>query len=40
VKGKNVKRKKVDRKWIENEVIFRLFVLSESEKKMKGKKNM
>jgi hypothetical protein len=40
VKEKNVKRKKVDRKWIENEVIFRLFVLSESEEKMKGKKNM
>jgi hypothetical protein len=33
----NVKRKKVDGKLVESEIIFRLFGLSESVKKVRGK---
>jgi hypothetical protein len=33
VKGKNVKGKKINGKWVESEMIFRLFGLSESERK-------
>jgi hypothetical protein len=40
VKRKNVKGKKVDRNYVESEMIFRLIDLSESEKKVKGKKDI
>jgi hypothetical protein len=40
VKRKNVKGKKIDRKWVESEMIFRLFGLNESEKKVKRKKDI
>jgi hypothetical protein len=35
VEGKNVKSRKVDGKLVGSEIIFRLFDLSESEKKMR-----
>jgi hypothetical protein len=40
IEGKNVKGKKVDGKLVESEMIFRLFDLSESEKKVRGKKDV
>jgi hypothetical protein len=40
VEGKIVKGKKVKRMWVESEMIFWLFGLSESEKKMRGKKDI
>jgi hypothetical protein len=40
VERKNVKGKKVDRKLVKSEMIFRLFGLSESEKKVRGKKDV
>jgi hypothetical protein len=36
----NVKGKKVDGKLVESEIIFRLFGLSESVKKVRGKKDV
>jgi hypothetical protein len=40
VEGKKVKEMKVEGKLVESEMIFRLFDLSESEKKVRGKKNV
>jgi hypothetical protein len=40
VKGMIVKGKKIKRKWVESEMIIWLFGMSESGKKVKGKKDM
>jgi hypothetical protein len=40
VKGMIVKGKKIKRKWVESEMIIWLFGMSESGKKIKGKKDM
>jgi hypothetical protein len=37
MKGKNVRGMKVSRKWMESKMIFILFGMNESEKKMNGK---
>jgi hypothetical protein len=40
VKRKKVKEKKVEGKLVESEMIFMLFGLSESEKKVRGNKDV
>jgi hypothetical protein len=40
VRGKNVKGMKVSRKWVESEIILLLFGMMESEKKVRGKKDV
>jgi hypothetical protein len=40
VEGRNVKGKKVEGKLVESEMIFRLFGLSESKNKVRGKKDV
>jgi hypothetical protein len=40
MEGKNVNGMKVSRKWMDSKMIFRLFGISESEKKVEGKKDL
>jgi hypothetical protein len=40
VRGKNVKGMKVSRKWVESEIILLLFGMMESQKKVRGKKDV
>jgi hypothetical protein len=40
VEGKIVRGKKVEGKWVESKIIFWLFGMSESEKNIRGKKDI